>query len=314
MGTSRLKFLKYRKPIETEAISEGRAGAIPALVSRHLPFWGRGARLSAGGGILTAHDPTTAVALGWRLRHCNNVTTLGVRPNFSDYTEAEQALIEKAGTIFYPTSFYADLFAAMGKKIFPSVHTYRFAQDKIRQTALFSLLDIPHPRTRIIYGRRQRNPVPDGFHFPFIAKIPRGSALGRGVFLIRNPRDLEAYYGLTKVAYLQEYLPIDRDIRVVVIGDRVALAYWRINRPGEFRSNVARGGRISFGGIPEQALALALETARRCGWNDVGIDICACDGRYYVLEANMKYGRAGFKAAGTDYYEMMEKMIKNGVV
>lgn len=263
---------------------------------------------------MAAHDVTPAVALGSRLRQCKNVVTLGVRPNFSDYTEAEQALIEKAGTIFYPTSFYADLFAAMGKKIFPSVHTYRFAQDKIRQTALFALLDIPHPRTRIIYAHRKRNQILCGFDFPFIAKIPRGSALGRGVFLIRNPQDLEAYYGLTKVAYVQEYLPIDRDIRVVVIGDRIALAYWRINAPGEFRSNVALGGEISFGGIPEQALDLALETARRCGWDDVGIDICACNDRYYVLEANMKYGRAGFKAAGKDYYELMEKMIQNGVI
>ena len=119
---------------------------------------------------------------------------------------------------------------------------------------------------------------------------------------------------MTKVAYVQEYLSIDRDIRVVVIGDQVALAYWRINLPGEFRSNVARGAKIAFGEIPEQALALALDTARRCGWNDVGIDICACDDRYYVIEANMKYGRAGFKKAGMDYYQLMETKIENGAI
>jgi len=141
-------------------------------------------------------DSKTAVALGSRLRQCKNVTTLGVRPNFSDYSHAEQALIEKAGAIFYPTSFYADLFSAMGKKIFPSVHTYRFAQDKIRQTALFSLLNIPHPRTKIFYARRQRQKVLSEFDFPFIAKIPRGSSLGRGVFLIHNDQELE---GLLRV-------------------------------------------------------------------------------------------------------------------
>lgn len=268
----------------------------------------------AGPGFPQMHDSKPSVALGARLRQCKNVITLGVRPNFANYSDADQALIENADTIFYPTSFYADLFAAMGKKIFPSIHSYRFAQDKIKQTALFALLKIPHPRTRIVYARRQRQHILSGFDFPFIAKIPRGSAQGRGVFLIRNHQEFDAYCEKTNVAYVQEYLPIDRDIRVVIIGDQVALAYWRINSPGEFRSNVARGAAVFFDNIPKQALALALDTACRCGWNDVGIDICACGNRYYVLEANMKYGRTGFKAAGIDYYELMEKKIKNGIV
>ena len=112
----------------------------------------------------------------------------------------------------------------------------------------------------------------------------------------------------------QEFLPIDRDIRAVVIGDRVVHAYWRITPPGEFRSNVGLGAEISFDNIPEKALELALDTARRCGWNDVGIDICECENRYYVLEANMKYGKAGFKKAGIDYSQLMEAMIRNGEI
>ncbi len=255
-----------------------------------------------------------AVALESRLRHCTNVITIGVRPGFSDYSEEERSLIINAKKIYYPSSFYADLFAAMGKKIFPSVHTYRFAQDKIKQTALFKLLKIPHPATIIFYGKKSREKILSCFNFPFIGKIPRGSALGSGVFLIHNQKELEEYGCLTKVLYIQEYLLIDRDIRAVIIGDRVVHAYWRINPPGEFRSNVALGADIFFEHIPEKALALALDTARRCGWNDVGIDVCESDNRYYVLEANMKYGRAGFKKAGIDYSRLMEAMICNGEI
>ncbi|MCD6585301.1 MAG: RimK family alpha-L-glutamate ligase [Desulfobacteraceae bacterium] len=257
---------------------------------------------------------THVIALESRLRHCTNVITLGVRPDFSDYSEEETSLIINCKRVYYPSSFYADMFAAMGKKIFPSVHTYRFAQDKIKQTALFKLLKIPHPATRIFYGKKSREKILSCFNFPFIGKIPRGSALGRGVFLIHNQKELEAYCCLTKVIYIQEYLPIDRDIRAVIIGDRIVHAYWRINPPGEFRSNVAFGAAISFDNIPEKALELALDTARRCGWNDVGIDICECDNRYYVLEANMKYGKAGFEKAGIDYSRLMEAMICNGEI
>ena len=104
------------------------------------------------------------------------------------------------------------------------------------------------------------------------------------------------------------------DIRAVVIGGQVVHAYWRIAEEGEFRTNVACGGRISLDAVPEAALDLARRTAHVCGWNDVGIDICCHDGQYSILEANMKYGREGFRAAGLDYFEMMERLIDDGQI
>ncbi len=255
--------------------------------------------------------PPKAIALERRLRECKNVLTLGVRTNFSDYSPQEQQLIRQADRIYYPSSFYADLFDAMGKPTFPGYHTYKCVQDKIKQTALFSLLEIPHPRTRVFYGQRQKRTITDHFDFPFIAKIPRGSAMGRGVFLIQTEADLQDYLQQTKVAYIQEYLPGDRDIRVVIIGRRIIHAYWRIAGRDEFRTNISLGGTVSLQSVPPQALELALHTARSCRWDDVGIDICRYQGRYYVLEANMKYGKEGFRQAGIDYVKLMESMIEN---
>lgn len=254
------------------------------------------------------------VALEARLRQCKNVITLGVKPNFSDYNSEEIRLIQLARKIYYPTGFYADLFDAVGKEIFPSYHTYKFSQDKIKQTAVFNILNIPHPRTKVFYGKRQKQKIGEYFTFPFIAKIARGSAMGRGVFLIENFQDLDAYLSLGGPAYIQEYLPIDRDIRIVVIGKRIVHAYWRIACSGEFKSNVAAGADISFEKVPEDALKLALHAASSCGWNDVGIDICSYDGRYYVLEGNMKYGKEGFRRAGIDYLSLMETLIENGEI
>jgi len=136
--------------------------------------------------------------------------------------------------------------------------------------------------------------------------------MGRGVYLIRNPEDLFSYCSLATVAYIQEYVPSDRDIRVVVIGDRIVHAYWRIAPPGDFRSNVAVGADIRFDPVPQNVFDLALDTARKCRWDDVGIDIVDNDGRPCVLEANMKYGKEGFRKAGIDYIQLMERMIENG--
>ena len=254
------------------------------------------------------------IALESRLSHCENVITLGVKPNLEDYSSEALALIRNSKKIYYPSSFHAELFHATGKETFPSPHNYRFAQDKIKQTAIFKLLNIPHPRTRVYYGKHQKTKIFNRFHYPFIAKVPRGSAMGRGVFLIQNQTEFHHYLSLDTPAYIQEYLPLDRDIRVVVIGKEVVHAYWRIAADGEFRSNVAAGGSISLEPVPRKALELALHTAKACGWNDVGIDICSHNGDFFVLEANMKYGKEGFRAAGINYADIMAQKIATGTI
>jgi ribosomal protein S6--L-glutamate ligase len=184
--------------------------------------------------------------------------------------------------------------------------------DKIKQTALFNLLEIRHPRTRVFYGNYQKSKILNHFQFPFVAKIPRGSALGRGVYLINNEAELAAYNQLSRAAYIQEYFEIDRDLRVVLIHGRIIHAYWRIAPPGEFRTNVSQGATISFDNIPEEGLAFAENTARLCQLDDVGLDICFFNGRYWALEGNMKYGKEGFRQAGIDFHKLVDDMIEDG--
>ncbi len=256
--------------------------------------------------------PARPLALGARLAGCPQVNTLGFRPNFSDYTPKEQEAIRLSPKVYYPTAFYADLFNAMGKPTFPNFHTYKFAQDKIRQTAIFEMKGIPHPKTHVFYGKKQQRCILDHFQFPFVAKIPRGSARGTGVFLIETPKDLERYLALGGPAYIQEYLPIDRDMRFVIIGTQIRLAFWRLAPKTGFHTNISQGGGICFDPLPDPACELAIETARACGWNDVGIDIAESNGRFYVLEGNMKYGTKGFKAAGIDYKALLAKLVLEG--
>lgn len=264
--------------------------------------------------MASAPSNTPLVALEGRLRHCRNVRTLGVRPNFLDYSPEERRWIGEAAKIYYPSPFYAELLDTMGKPTFPSYHTYKFAQDKIKQTALFQMAGIPHPRTRVFYGRRQKAHILDHFSFPFIAKVARGSALGKGVYLIRDAAALAAYCQMEGPAYIQQYLPMEKDIRAVVIGGRVVHAYWRVAPVGDHRTNIGCGGDVDFSPVPEGALALAAHTARVCRWDDVGLDIACRSDAFVVLEANMKYGREGFRRAGIDYNRLLEQCIADGCI
>ncbi len=260
-----------------------------------------------------AGEHKSRIALGKRLRTCPSFRCLGVRTDWDAYDDSEKEAIRRADRIYYPGPLYEDLFLSLGKQVFPA-NSRRFIGNKIRQTELFQLLGISHPRTRIYHGRNRRERIGKDFQYPFIAKTPIGSAMGKGVWLIEDDPGLERYLEGHRPAYIQEYLPIDRDIRVVLVNGHVVHAYWRIGRTGDFRNNVSQGAGISLEDVPDEALEFAREVVRLCRFGEAGLDICRAGGRYYVIEANMSYGLEGFHLAGLDIYELLAGMDGKGLL
>lgn len=90
------------------------------------------------------------------------------------------------------------------------------------------------------------------------------------------------YYGMKKaifpsistqpVLYVQEYLPIDRDMRLVVIGRNVVAGYLRCRPTADgFHTNVAKGGFIFTDEIPAAAVTLVEEMARTLDIDYAGV-------------------------------------------
>lgn len=252
------------------------------------------------------------VSMGKRLRK-SRIPCFGILPNWNDYPVEVRQKILKASRICYPGPVYEEIFLAAGKECFPGNY-YLFLGNKIAQTNLFQFLEIPHPRTRIYRGRDLSRLIEKDFRYPFLGKTPVGSSQGRGVFLLSGSDDLAVYLSGHNPAYIQEYFPLQRDLRVVVIGGHVVHAYWRIHPEDNFRNNVAQGGTISFSQIPEEALRFARRVARRCGFEEAGLDICEHGGEYYILEANMAFGPEGFRKQGLDINECIAALFDSGVI
>jgi ribosomal protein S6--L-glutamate ligase len=253
------------------------------------------------------------VALGSRLRGVPEVVTLGVKPNFRDYTSQERELILNAVMVLYPSRNYAQFLNTLGKPFFPSLETWLYADEKIKQTTLFYMAGLSHPRTRFYY-HLQHHQISKDFTYPFVAKFPRASAQGRGVFKIENRTHLDDYLQRSPIAYIQEYLPHERDLRVVLINYEPVIAYWRELKHGSFRANLFQGGSISFHDVPEAGIETAREAARKCKFNDVGLDLIHHQGTWYVIEANMKYGRKGLAMKGLDLKEIIRGKLLSGAL
>ncbi|SFM35997.1 ATP-grasp domain-containing protein [Marinobacter zhejiangensis] len=203
--------------------------------------------------------------------------------------------LKQADWVLYPEYWQLNaLVHGLKCRVFPSVASYRIGHDKIEMTRAFQTVAPEHTPWTLIEanGHQEREMIWDTMVLPFVAKRPKAS-MGEGVWLINDRQDWQRYCDEADVLYAQEYLPIDRDIRVVIVGDQVVTAYWRHQSDQGFYNNVARGGRIDTSPVPEAALELALRLARDLDVNHAGFDIAMVGNHPYVLEFNRLFGNQG---------------------
>jgi len=209
-----------------------------------------------------------------------------------EYVCRERERVLAADWILFPPTWLANaLVYAMKCRIFPALPGYHLGYDKIQMTRAFEAVCPAHvPRTLISSAeRRGAERALDELGLPLVVKEPR-NAMGCGVHLVESRNDLLAWAERAEVLYAQEYLPIDRDLRVVWVGDGIVAAYWRIGPPGGFCNNLSRGGRVCWEAIPVPALDLVTQVASRLGLDYVGFDVAVVDGFPYLLEMNLLFG------------------------
>ena len=250
------------------------------------------------------------VAIGEQLRNCKEVITLGVRPQLSDYTAQERKLLLAADIIFYPTVRFVDIFGGVGKETFPSVNCYRFLGDKLKQTALFGLLKVPHPRTRAYYGDTQKERIAADFPFPLVGKRACRSSRGRYVFLIRDQNELSWYNKNFNPAFIQEYVAGERELRVSVLNYRLVYGCWWV--ASNFPYAVPFGSPLPEEGLPPEAVSLAKRIACSAKFSDVGVDMLFDGRRFRVLELNFRYGSKGWPGGCLGRLQAVEAMIGRG--
>lgn len=211
----------------------------------------------------------------------------------------ELEAVRQADWVLYPEYWQVNsLLYGLDKRIFPSPASYHLGHNKIEQTrALLTVAPAHVPWTEILPASEASiEQILDCFDFPFVAKVAR-SSMGNGVFLIESRQDLLRYAAQNEVLYVQEYLPIQRDLRVVWLGREILTAYWREQGDG-FHFNVAKGGVLNFEQIPPAALELVRQVATALGIDHAGFDIAVVDGHCYVLEFNVLFGLDGLNRQG----------------
>ncbi|WP_026199707.1 30S ribosomal protein S6--L-glutamate ligase [Lamprocystis purpurea] len=196
------------------------------------------------------------------------------------------------------------------------------ARDKLRSLQLLSRKGIGLPITGFAHAP---DDVEDLIKMiggaPLVIKLLEGTQ-GIGVVLAETEQAakslIEAFMGLRANILVQEYIKEAEgaDIRCFVIGDKVVAAIKRQAKPGEFRSNLHRGGTASLIRITPEERSTAVRAARIMGLNVAGVDVLRSHHGPVVLEVNSTPGLEGIETATSKNIAglMIEYLEKNAAL
>ena len=216
--------------------------------------------------------------------------------------EKFDAIIPRIGaSITFYGSAVVRQFEMMGIYSVNSSLAINRSRDKLRAMQLLSRKGIGLPITGFAHA-------PGDIHdlikmvggAPLLIKLLEGTQ-GVGVVLTETDKAaesaIEAFLGLGTNILVQEYVKEAKgaDIRCFVVGNKVIAAMQRQAKPGEFRSNIHRGGSASPIKITTKESQLAIHAAKVMGLNIAGVDLLRSKQGPLVMEVNSSPGLEGIE-------------------
>jgi ribosomal protein S6--L-glutamate ligase len=177
------------------------------------------------------------------------------------------------------------------------------SRDKLRSIQILSRHGIGIPATTFVRDRADVLPAIERVGgAPVVIKLLEGTQ-GIGVILAPDTKVAEAVIetlqSTRQNVLIQRFIAESngRDIRALVVGDRVVASMRRTAKPGEFRSNVHRGGSTEVVDLEKQYERVAVQSAQIMGLRVAGVDMLETDAGPLILEVNSSPGLEGIEGA-----------------
>lgn len=177
------------------------------------------------------------------------------------------------------------------------------SRDKLRATQILSRHNIGMPATFFVRNRADvKQAIEQVGGAPVVIKLLEGTQ-GIGVILAPEVKVAEAIIetlqSTSQNVLIQAFVKESkgRDIRALVVGDRVVAAMRRTAQGDEFRSNVHRGGSVEAVDLDPEYEATAVRAAQIMGLRVAGVDMLEGNDGPLVMEVNSSPGLQGIETA-----------------
>ena len=212
--------------------------------------------------------------------------------------------ISKYDCIFAKGSFrYAQLLGSMSaileQRCYMPIRSTAFSvgHDKLLTQLALHQAGVPMPTTTIVSTVGAAKKLLEKLNFPIILKFPHGTG-GKGVIyadsMVVAKGILDALSALRQPFLIQEYIDTGgRDVRAIVIGDKVVAAYQRVSAGKDIRSNIHSGGSGEPISLDASTKKMCVKAAQACGADIAGVDLLISHRGPLVLEVNLSPGLQG---------------------
>lgn len=195
-------------------------------------------------------------------------------------------------------SYYNNLhstaaFEGLGAKVINSLHTAIMCGNKLFTHMELLKSDIAIPKAFCAFSNQSAMSTLNKNGYPKVIKPVVGS-WGRMIALLKDKEaaeavieDREHMYPLYHVFYFEEFVKRPpRDIRSIVVGDRVVAAIYRYSGDNEWKTNMALGGKAEACKVTNEMEELCLKAARTMKGEILGVDLMESENGLLVHEVN----------------------------
>lgn len=206
-----------------------------------------------------------------------------------------------ASVTYYGTAVVRQ-FQEMGVYCANTAHGITNSRDKLRSLQLLSRHQIGIPKTNFVRDKADVLPAIERVGgAPVVIKLIEGTQ-GIGVLLADTVQSAEAIIELLQSqkqnVLVQKFVAESKgkDIRAIVVGDRVVAAMRRVAQGQEFRSNVHRGGIAEAVELDDTYRETAVRAAQIMGLQVAGVDMLEGKDGPQIMEVNSSPGLEGIES------------------
>ena len=190
-------------------------------------------------------------------------------------------------------------------KVFSSVESQALvrARDKLRSMQLLAKAGIGIPKSAFASIPKNIDSVLEQVGgAPVVIKLLEGTQ-GIGVILAETHKSaksvIESFLALKANILVQEFIKEagGADVRAFVVDGKIIGAIKRQGLPGEFRSNLHRGGSAQIIELSKEEKETAIKSAKKLGLVIAGVDMLQSSRGPLVMEVNSSPGLEGIEEA-----------------
>jgi len=167
-----------------------------------------------------------------------------------------------------------------GVNVINCLNTSIFAGNKLFTHMLLQKQGIPTPFSAVAFSEEAALEILEKNGYPMVLKPTVGS-WGRMIALLKDRDSAEGImesrekmYPIYQVYYLEEFVQRPpRDIRAIMIGDKVVAAIYRYSGNGQWKTNMALGGRAEVCKVTKELEDICIKAKNAVFGEIVGVDL-----------------------------------------